>query len=269
MKRDPRPSGSSARKSPSPRPVPSRGRPPGAPARDQDVVYGHRAALAVIAKRPDEILAIVHAPERTRELHQALRGRRVQLQEKPDPELTRLAESKNHEGLCVLTRPRRFASPSELLELLTRTRGLVIALDRVRNPYNIGAILRTAAFFGVDGALLGSPAPHPALPPDSVRVAEGGAEELVLARTTDLGESLARLRKGSVRVVGADVTATASAIGFRFERPTVLVVGHEREGMSERVRAQCDALVKIRGTGAVESLNVAVASAVLIAEMTR
>ncbi len=247
-----------------------RGREPAvAPKTNDEVVYGHRAALAVIAKRPADILAIAHAPEHRRELEGALRGRRVPVEEKPEHELARLADSKNHEGLCVRTRPRRFASPTELGELLTKKRGVAIALDRVRNPYNIGAILRTAAFFGVDAALLGSPAPHPALPPDSVRVAEGGAEELVLARTTDLAESLARLRKGSVRVVGADVTATAGAIGFAFERPTVLVVGHEREGMSDRVRAQCDALVKILGTGAVESLNVAVASGILIAEMTR
>jgi RNA methyltransferase, TrmH family len=69
--------------------------------------------------------------------------------------------------------------------MLVKRSGTAIALDRVRNPYNIGAIVRSAAFFGVDAALLGTPAPHPGLPPTAVRVAEGGAEHLALARTTD------------------------------------------------------------------------------------
>lgn len=232
------------------------------------MVYGLRAGLAVIERRREDVLAIAYARENKREL-ESIRGLRVQMQEKPEAELVRLADSKHHEGLCVLTRPRRFASPKELAETLVKKRGTAIALDRVRNPYNIGAILRTAAFFGIDAAVLGSPAPHPALPADAVRVAEGGVEQLLLARTTDLADTLARLRKSGVRAIGTDVADATSAIGFRFERPVVLVVGHEREGMSERVRAQCDALVKILGSGAVESLNVGVATGVLIAEMTR
>lgn len=236
---------------------------------NEEVVYGLRAGLATITKRRDDVLAIACSRQTRPEVADAARGLRVQLLDKPDAELAKLADSKNHEGLCVLTRPRRFIAPAELAETLNMKRGAAIALDRVRNPYNIGAILRTAAFFGVDAAILGSPAPHPALPPDAVRVAEGGVEHLLLSRTTDLADTLARLRKSGVRVVGADVAATASAIGYRFARPVVLVVGHEREGMGERVRAQCDDLVKIVGTGAVESLNVGVATGVLIAELVR
>jgi tRNA G18 (ribose-2'-O)-methylase SpoU len=70
-------------------------------------------------------------------------------------------------------------------------------------------------------------------------------------------------------VFGADGHADANAIGFSFTRPAVLVLGHEREGLGERVRAQCEALVAIPGSGAVESLNVAVAAGVLIAELVR
>jgi TrmH RNA methyltransferase len=238
----------------------------------EETIYGLRACLAVIERRPAEVLAIAHSREVKREIAIALQfasARKLSIRELPDAELTRLAESNHHEGICVLTKPRAFASPREVADRLVRERSVAIALDRVRNPYNIGAILRTAAFFGVPAAILGSPAPHPALPRDAVRVAEGGAEALMLSRTTDLADTIARLRERGIRVVGADVAATSSAIGFRFERPTVLVVGHEREGMSERVRAQCDALVKIVGSGVVESLNVAVATGVLVAELTR
>ena len=234
---------------------------------DADVIYGLRASLAAIERRPDDVISVAFNKELTREVDR-LRGRFDKLL-RTDHELSKLADSQHHEGIAVLTRPRRWASPTELVEKLVRARGTAIALDRVRNPYNIGAILRTAAFFGVDAAILGSPAPHPALPRDAIRVAEGGVEHLLLSRTTDLADTLGRLRKSGVRVIGTDVRTDTEAIGFRFEKPTVLVVGHEREGMSDRVRAQCDALVKISGSGAVESLNVGVATGVLIAEMVR
>jgi TrmH RNA methyltransferase len=230
-----------------------------------EIVYGLRAGQAVLAKRPGDVIAIAHA----RELRNELRGVRVRVDEVDARELERIAQTKNHEGLVLETRARKWASPNELADRLVQRRGCAIALDRVRNPYNVGAILRSAAFFGVDAALLGPIAPHPALAPDAVRVAEGGAEHLLLGRTTDLADTLSRLRARGIQVVGADGASRVNAIGFAFARPTVLVMGNEREGMSERVRAQCDAIVAIPGSGAVESLNVAVAAGVLVAELVR
>jgi tRNA G18 (ribose-2'-O)-methylase SpoU len=120
----------------------------------------------------------------------------------------------------------------------------------------------------VEAALLGAIAPHPALAPDAVRVAEGGAEHLLLSRTTDLADTLGRLRSRGVRVVGADAAGDARALASALARPLVVVVGHEREGLSPRVRAQCDAVVAIQGSGSMDSLNVAVAAGVLLAEAT-
>ena len=196
-------------------------------------------------------------------------SKRVPCEEMGDAELGRIAEGAHHEGLCVAARPRRWLSSTDLADALTRSQGTAVALDRVRNPYNVGAVLRSAAFFGVDAVLLGAPAPHPGLAPTAVRVAEGGAEHVQLARTTDLADTLARLRARGIRVIGADGEATTGAAGFAFGRPAVLVVGHEREGLGERVRAQCDAVVAVRGAGSIESLNVAVAAGVLLAELTR
>jgi len=180
-----------------------------------------------------------------------------------------MARSARHEGLCVSAKPRGWLPASELGRMLERAQGTALALDRVRNPYNIGALLRTAAFFGLDAVLLGAPAPHPGLAPTAVRVAEGGAEHVRLCRTTDLATTLARLRERGVRVIGAEGGATTPAIGFAFARPTVLIVGNERGGLGERIRSACDAVVAIPGRGAVESLNVAVAGGILMAELTR
>jgi TrmH RNA methyltransferase len=247
-------------------------------------VTGLHAGLAVWARRPGDVLRVAYAREAREAAGDLVRdaaSRHVPCAEAGTPDLDRLAGSGHHEGLVLVTRPRRWASTQELGDTLLRARGrradshagtslapgACIALDRVRNPYNVGAVLRSAAFFGIDAALLGSQAPHPDLPPVAVRVAEGGAEHLLLARTTDLADTLARLRARGVRVVGADVRAPATEAPGLFARPVVLVVGHEREGLGARVRAQCDALVAIRGSGRIESLNVGVASGVLLSRL--
>ncbi|MEI8256498.1 MAG: RNA methyltransferase [Deltaproteobacteria bacterium] len=252
---------------------PSRPHEPRPPREDpSDVVYGLRAALAAFATRREDILRVAFSPD-TRaaaaELARWAEGRGLPCREMRDDELARVADSDHHEGLCVVTRPRRWVSPSDLAEALLRRRGAAIALDRVRNPYNIGAILRSAAFFGLDAALLGAPAPHPALAPGAVRVAEGGVEHLMLTRTTDLVDTLGRLRARGVQIVGAESDGSVNAVGFAFARPAVLVLGNEREGLSPRVRAVCDALVAIPGAKTVDSLNVSIAASVLMAEMVR
>jgi TrmH RNA methyltransferase len=235
-------------------------------------VQGVRAGLAVLARRGGDVVRVAFAHAVRAEIAAAMRApnaRGVRWDEVGEPELNRIADSSHHEGLCVLVRPRKWLPAQELADALTRARGTAIALDRVRNPYNVGAILRSAAFFGVDAALLGAPSPHPGLAPTAVRVAEGGVEHLLLSRTTDLADTLGRLRARGVRVVGADARGPTSVFDFSFPRPALLVVGNEREGLGDRVRAQCDVLVSVPGGGAVESLNVAVASGVLLGQMVK
>lgn len=237
-----------------------------------EITFGLRASLAVLAARAKDLVRIGWSDEAEGQiaelLAQAKRDRLPCARMSPR-DLADVAGSSHHEGLVVEAKARAFASVDALPGLLAGGRGVAVALDRVRNPYNVGAIVRTAAFLGVDAVLFGAPAPHPGLSAEAVRVAEGGAEHLSLARTTDLAESLARLKKAGVRVVGADGDATASAFDGLGPRPLVVVVGNEREGMLPRVEAACDLVAKLPGTGRVESLNVAVASALMLREALR
>lgn len=240
-----------------------------APREAGELVYGLRAALAAFAARPDEITALHVDPASAREADALLRwaaSRELRVNRVTARELTALCGTDLHEGLCVTTRPRRWMAPNALQALL-RADGLAVALDRVRNPYNVGSVLRSAAFFGVDAAILGAQAPHPALAPMAARVAEGGAERLSLCRTTDLADTLGRLRASGVRVLGAEAGGDTPHTALTFDGPSVLVLGHEREGLSPRVRALCDGRVSIAGTGLVESLNVGVAAGVLLAAL--
>lgn len=248
------------------------GQRPGADA-SVERLHGYRAGLAVIAKRPDDVVRIACVRDLLPDVEGAFRshGRAMDIGVLDESGIERLAHTSQHEGLCLEVRARRWASAQELTELLTRPphRAVAVALDRVRNSYNIGAILRSAAFFGVDAVLLGAPAPHPGLDPNAIRVAEGAAEHLVVSRTTDLADTLSRLRTRGVKVIGTDGQATTSALEHRFPRPSIVVLGNEREGLGPRVRAQCDEVVAIRGSGSIESLNVGVAAGILIGQLTR
>lgn len=249
---------------------PDRGRP--APKSDAiDRVHGFRAGLAILAARPGDVLRVACTREVLPEVERALAGRADDLHVGilGPAEIERLAHTPQHEGLCLEAKARAWLPAGDLADLLALRGGTAIALDRVRNSYNVGAVLRSAAFFGIDAAILGAPAPHPGLDPNALRVAEGGVEALAVARTTDLADTLGRLRARGVKVYGADGQGAAGAVGFPFACPAVLVMGNEREGLGPRIRAQCDAIVAIRGTGAVESLNVGVAAGVLLAELVR
>jgi tRNA G18 (ribose-2'-O)-methylase SpoU len=235
-----------------------------------ELVYGLRACMAVFRKRRHDIRRLAFARELRDDLDDLpewATQARVDWREEPGSELDRLAQSNQHEGVVMLTVPRRWLKPKDLASLLLERRGVAIALDRVRNPQNIGAVLRSAAFFGVDAALLGAPAPDPGLSPFAVRVAEGGAEHVELSRTTDLAQTLATLRARGVTIIGGDSHADTTLSELEPARPCVIVFGHEREGLGSRIRAECDQLVEIKGTGAVESLNVGVAAGIFIARV--
>jgi TrmH RNA methyltransferase len=234
-------------------------------------LYGLHAGLAVFKRRPQDIRSIGFDPEQRAGLRPLLswaEAQGVPVRELSVRELSAQADSNQHEGLLLEVKPRMWLAPKDLPSALLASGGLCVALDRVRNPQNIGAILRSAAFFGAQVVLLGAPAPHPGLPPFALRVAEGGAEHLAFSRTTDLADTLGRLRAAGVHVLGADTHADASE-RLPSTGATLLVLGNEREGLSPRIRAQCDTLIGISGSGAVESLNVAVAAGVLLAELRR
>lgn len=235
-------------------------------------LYGLHAGLAVFKRRPQDIRSIGFDPEQRATLRPLLSwaaAQGVPVRELSVRELSAQADSNQHEGLLLEVKPRTWLAPKDLPSALLASGGLAVALDRVRNPQNIGAILRSAAFFGAQAVLLGAPAPHPGLPPFALRVAEGGAEHLAFSRTTDLADTLGRLRSAGVHVVGGDTHAAHASERLPTTGAVLLVLGNEREGLSPRIRAQCDTLIGISGSGAVESLNVAVAAGVLLAELRR
>jgi tRNA G18 (ribose-2'-O)-methylase SpoU len=143
-----------------------------------------------------------------------------------------------------------------------------VALDGVENPHNVGAVIRSAAFLGADGVVVHGRTEAP-FSPAALRVAEGGAEHVILGRVDDLAALLGVLADAGVAVVGTDAAASDDARAFRYPRRCVIVLGSEASGLSAAVRRTLTHTVGIRGTGAVESLNVSVAAGIVLAAATR
>lgn len=184
-------------------------------------------------------------------------------------DLERIAGSVHHGGIVAVVERPGFRAPKldEVREWARRNEVLLV-LDCIGNPHNLGAILRTAAFFGVTKVVL---ADHPmaALPTDATyRVAAGGLEHLDVYTVTSMDRFLHDVR-AFYEVIGSTVSGGDPNLAPSAHKPVALVLGNEEEGLADEVAAECDRLVTIPGSGRVESLNVAAAAAVLLWECTR
>jgi TrmH RNA methyltransferase len=176
-------------------------------------------------------------------------------------ELEKVTGTPHHGGIAAVAKPRAPA----IFDAAQPPRGkMLLVLDGIGNPHNLGAIARSAAFFGVPALLIGEGIGH-ALPSDAAyRTAEGGLEWLDLYRTRDLVRALAALEP-HYRTVATSFGRQAMAVAdLPRDRPVALVLGREETGVSEPVLAACRRQVRIPGSGRVQSLNVAQAAAVLL-----
>ncbi len=183
----------------------------------------------------------------------------------PPAELEKISGSLHHGGVVAVVEPARLKAPAprDIAGWAARRVPLVL-LDRIGNPHNLGAIVRTAAFFGIKDIVVPSH-PDAALPNDAAhRVAEGGMEQVTVWRTPDLAGLLRALADAGYEVTGAATRGGAPETVARGVKPIALVLGNEEAGLSPAVTKACTKLVTIQGGGGVESLNVSVAGAVLM-----
>ncbi len=177
-----------------------------------------------------------------------------------DAELTGLAGSSDHQGVCVEAEPYPYADPAELL---VSDDALVVALDQVQDPRNLGAVARVAESAGAAGLVL--PERRSAeVTPAVCRTSAGAVEHLRVARVRNLAEWL-----GEAKGAGAWVYGAAADAGVPYTAPdyggrVVLVLGSEGRGLRPRVARACDQLVSLPRRGRVGSLNVATAAAALV-----
>jgi len=180
-------------------------------------------------------------------------------------ELQRLAGSPDHQGIVAEVDSYPYADPSSLLR---RADALVVALDQVQDPRNLGAICRSAEAAGAAGVVI--PERRSAgVTPAACKASAGAVEHLPVARVRNLADWLAAARDAGAWIYGADAAAAAPYSSLDLDGRVVLVLGGEGSGLRPRVAGGCDALVSIPTTGRVGSLNVSAAAAVLLFAASR
>lgn len=235
---------------------------------DLQRVAGHAAVQALFERSPERIQRLFfeeHAKAAAGEWCAYLANARRPYRMVPPDELAKVAGTPMHGGVVALATPK----PIPLLDAYAARRWsddgkLLLVLDGIGNPQNLGAIARTAAFFGVTRMVL-SDNPAQAAPSDAAyRIAEGGLDRIDLYRSGAFLRDLRTLRE-TYRIVGtAAVRGDSLAALPRDKRPVALVLGNEERGLQPATLNACEAVVTLAGQGAIQSLNVSATAAILI-----
>lgn len=224
------------------------------------------ALAADIAAGTLYIAERIDADDRIRTILRTAADRSIPVLEAPRPELDRLTDGAVHQGVALAVAPYVYVSPMDLLDTST-TMPMVVALDGVTDPHNLGAVIRSAAAFGAVGVVI--PERRAAgVTAGAWKASAGAVARIRVARAGNLTRALQDLRKAGLAVVGlagegavdlSELAETGLATG-----PLVVVVGAEGKGLSRLVRETCDVTVSIAVGEAVESLNASVAAGIVL-----
>ena len=240
------------------------------------VLFGFHAVTVRLKTAPSSVTEVhVDATRRDARMRQfvdRVQAAGVKLVDSDDARLARLAGSGRHQGVVARVTPLKTShSLDDVLDAVEdegRGPALVLVLDGVTDPHNLGACLRTADGAGAHAVV--APKDHAVgLNATVAKVASGAAETVPYLMVTNLARTLGELQDRGVRVIGTSDDAPRTLFDADLTGPVALVLGAEGAGMRQLTRKTCDELVRIPMQGAVESLNVSVASAVCLYEALR
>lgn len=244
---------------------------------EQNVVYGVNAVIEALraGKRQVETIVVLQSarPDRLRTVLDLAREKGVPVQRVPRLDLDHKLGEARHQGVMARIAAAHYADADELLDQLAAKVGtsdppLVLGLDAIEDPRNMGSMLRTAECSGVHGVFI---AERRAVGLTGVvaKVAAGALEYVPVARVTNLVRLMEQLKERNIWVVGAAAEAKQSYTKWDWTLPAAVFVGNEGRGLHRLVREHCDTLVRIPVVGKLDSLNVSVAAGVLLYEARR
>jgi 23S rRNA (guanosine2251-2'-O)-methyltransferase len=235
----------------------------------------HAVREALEAGRAFDRIVIARGRQDTRveEIVQLARARNISLRFEDRSQLERLADSKDHQGIVGLVASRAAGTLDEILVAANAgagrgEKGLIVLLDGVEDPHNLGAVIRTALAAGAHGVVI--PERRAAGLTDTVARASAGAlAHLPVAKVTNLVRTMEELKDAGYWLVGLDEQAERSYTEVDFSSPVGIVLGGEGKGLHELTRKRCDFVVSLPTVGPVKSLNVSVAAGVVLFEVLR
>ena len=171
------------------------------------------------------------------------------------PELDRMAGNNAHQGVVAITSGKQYNHLDDVVDAKRGQYSLVVVLDGIEDPHNLGAILRTADASGADGVV--------------IKASAGASEHLPIAKVTNIARTLEELKEKNLWIVGLDERGTQSYEALDYNMDCAIVLGSEGKGVHDLVATKCDFLVSIPMLGKVPSLNVSVAAGVMLYEIVR
>lgn len=237
-------------------------------------IFGVHAAQAALDYAPKKIKQAwvdqKRQDERLTSLLKGLQKHSVRPEKADRKKLDNLSKGGNHQGIVLEVEMPAMRSESDLKTVVESAKQTPfwLVLDHVQDPQNLGACLRTADAAGVQGVIV-TKDQAVGITPTVCKVASGAAETVPVYQVTNLSRTLSWLKEQGIWIAGAAGEAEKTIYEMDVNMPLALVMGAEEKGMRRLTREQCDFLVKIPMQGSVESLNVSVASGVLIYEIFR
>lgn len=242
--------------------------------RPPDIIYGRNPVLeAFRAGRPVKRLLLAEGlrdEPRLSELRKLAGDRQLAIEPTDRRKLDDIAHSEAHQGVVAYVGRRTYweLEPMVKAALAERSDAIVLMLDSLQDPQNLGTLSRTAEAAGVGGIVL-SHNRSPEITPAVVKASAGAVEHLRYARVANLAQAVDALKKMGFWVVGLSGDAPITYTEFDYRRPLVLIIGAEGEGLHQLLRKKSDALVRLPMLGKVASLNAAVAGSIVLYEVVR
>jgi 23S rRNA (guanosine2251-2'-O)-methyltransferase len=232
----------------------------------------HAVREALEAGRAFDRILIAKGRQDTRveEIVQLARGRDIAVRFEDRGQLDRLAATKDHQGVVALVAARAASSLDEIVATANKenVRGLIVLLDGVEDPHNLGAVIRTALAAGAHGVVI--PERRAAGLTDTVARASAGAlAHLPVAKVTNLVRAMEELKEAGYWLVGLDEEGEKNYTEVDYLSPTGIVLGSEGKGLHDLTKKRCDFVVSLPTVGPVKSLNVSVATGVVLFEAIR
>ena len=246
---------------------------------DSQRIIGRNPVLEVLTERADEVERVMLSKTASGDVIDRIQGvaraRKVPLKYVPAQRLDREVKTGNHQGVVAVVAPLAYKDLDEMLQTIAPTldevkaqKPLILMLDHVEDPYNYGAILRSATAGGVAGIIV----PMKRMAPLStlvIKASAGVAGKIPIARVPKLTEAIYQLKERGYWITGAAGEGDVRLWDLEKDKPLVLIVGSEGGGLDEEVKKACDYLVRIPMDNGVDSLNVSVAAALMIFQINQ
>jgi 23S rRNA (guanosine2251-2'-O)-methyltransferase len=235
-------------------------------------IYGIHAVEEALASRGRGFeyvaMATGRGDKRLEKIAQLCRTIGVPVRAIPRDQLSRLANTANHQGVVAVTAEKQYSDLDDVLKNKRGEYSFVVVLDGVEDPHNLGAVIRAAEGAGVDGIVI--PERRAAgVTATVVKTSAGASEYLPIAKVTNISRTLEEIKSRNIWTVGLDERAGQFYDLLDYKMDCALVLGAEGHGLHQHVREKCDHLVSIPMLGKVASLNVSVAAAIVMYEVER